>query len=253
MPEEVKVKSLEKALKVLECFTSQAPELGITQISEYLGLNKSNVHNIISTFEHLGYIERNESNGKYSLGLKILEYTYVINQHLGYINPIYQILRSICDRTNKVVFFAVPKQENMIYLTSVYPAQRNNDFPVRLITGEKAPMYCTAVGKAVLAYMDQDKAEPIITGPKKRFTSTTLVDEAALRNDLILVRERGYSIDDCEHELAVKCIGVPVFNSKGKLIAGVSISGAAISFSPEIIEQYSVVIKEAAYQMRERL
>jgi len=253
MADEVKVKSLEKAMKVLECFTNQAPELGITQISEMLGLNKSNVHNIISTFERLGYIERNANTGKYFLGLKILEYTYVINEHLGYISRLYQIFRSICDKTNQVVFFAVPKQESIIYLTAVYPEQSMNDYPVRLITGEKAPMYCTAIGKAVLAYMEPEDAEPCIVGPKTRFTDHTIVDTDGLRRELALTRKRGYSIDNKEHELEVKCVGVPVFNASGELIAGVSVSGASITFTQEKIEQFSVVLKEAAYQMRERL
>ena len=253
MPDDVKVKSLQKSMSVLECFTSRTPELGITQISEMLGLSKSNVHNIVSTFEKLGYIEQNPVTGKYSLGLKMLEYSYVINESLGYQRNLYQILRSICQKTQHVVFFAIPKKEKIIYISAVYPEQTVYHFPTRSITGETAPMYCTSIGKAILAFMKPEEAEPFICQPKMRFTENTITDETALRRELELTRSRGYSVDDREHELEVKCVGVPVFDTKGVLVAGVSVSGAAISFTPDKIEEYAKILQEAAYQMRDRL
>ena len=91
---ESKVKSLEKAMKLLECFSGKTPEIGITQIAEKKDLSKSNVHNIVSTFVNLGYLEQN-SNGKYSLGLKMLEYSFVVNEHLGYPRALYDIINDI--------------------------------------------------------------------------------------------------------------------------------------------------------------
>ena len=93
--DEIKVKSLYKSLKVFECFKAETPELGITQISEMLGLNKSNVYNIVSTFEHAGYLEKDEATGKYKMGLKILEFAYIINENLGYQRAVYKILENL--------------------------------------------------------------------------------------------------------------------------------------------------------------
>ena len=253
MSDEVKVKSLQKAMSVLECFTSRTPELGITQISELLNISKSNVHNIVSTFEKLGYIEQNPVTGKYSLGLKMLEYSYVINESLGYQRNLYHILRAICQKTQQVVFFGIPKKGEVLYISAVYPEQTSYNFPVRSITGEKAPMYCTGIGKAVLAFMKPEEAESYICGEKAQYTENTITKESELRKELEITRSRGYSVDDREHELEVKCVGVPVFDAKGILTAGVSVSGAAISFTPEKIKEYAKVLQEAAYQMRERL
>ena len=77
-----KVKSLAKALHVLECFTVQTPELGVTELAEMNGITKSNAHNILSTFQKSGYVEK-LPNGKYTLGLQFLKFAYIINQHLG--------------------------------------------------------------------------------------------------------------------------------------------------------------------------
>ena len=82
------VSSLAKALRVLECFTVSEPELGVTEISKKLGIGKSNAHNIISTYCQMGYLQQ-LSNRKYTLGYKLLEHAFIINQHLGYPHAVY--------------------------------------------------------------------------------------------------------------------------------------------------------------------
>lgn len=250
---EVKVKSLSKALRILECFTAKRPELGITQISEMLGVSKSNVHNIVSTFVANGYLEKNEITDKYHLGLKVLEFSFVVNENLGYQKVVYKILEKISNETNQVVYFAVPKGSEILYLSNTYPHSSDFDFPVRSIMGEKAPMYCTSMGKAILAFMSEEEAEKIIKEPKPRFTEKTLVTDDDLRRDLDKIRKRGYGIDDEEHEYGIKCVGVPVYNCKGQIVGGVSVSGAKVSFTDENLDKYSKILREAAYQMRERL
>ena len=88
---EPKVKSLAKSLKILSCFTIQEPVLGVTELAERIGVTKSNIHNILSTFTSMGYLDR-LPDGRYTLGLKILEYAFIINQNLGYPNAVYDIL-----------------------------------------------------------------------------------------------------------------------------------------------------------------
>ena len=78
----IKVKSLGKALNLLSCFTTKHSAWGISELSEYLGIAKSNVHNIVSTFCDMGYLTRTP-DGRYTLGLKMLEFAFLINQNLG--------------------------------------------------------------------------------------------------------------------------------------------------------------------------
>ena len=77
---EPKVKSLAKALNILSCFTIQEPILGVTELANRIGVTKSNIHNILSTFTSMGYLQR-LPDGRYTLGLKILEYAFIINQN----------------------------------------------------------------------------------------------------------------------------------------------------------------------------
>ena len=93
-PNEAKVKSLAKALSILSCFTVERPILGVTELAGQLGVSKSNIHNILSTFCAMGYLRR-LPDGRYTLGLKMLEYAFIINQNLGYPKAIYDVLSEI--------------------------------------------------------------------------------------------------------------------------------------------------------------
>ena len=112
---EPKVSSLAKALHVLECFTVDEPELGITEISAKLGIGKSNTHNIISTYCQMDYLQQ-MPNRKYALGYKLLEHAFIINQHLGYPRAVYDLLLETAERTDQIVYFGIPYGTDVLYL-----------------------------------------------------------------------------------------------------------------------------------------
>ncbi len=253
MDELIKNKSLLKALRVLECFNVQNPELGVTQISEKLGLNKSNVHDILNVFVHAGYIERNEDTSHYRIGLKLLEYAYVINENLGYSRAAYKVLQELAFAVNTAVYFAIPNEEKVLYLEAAYPQAEEYSYPTRYIMGETAPMYCTSLGKAMMPFLTADARDRCINGEKKKFTDNTITDPEILRRELETVRLNGYAVDDCEHEYGIRCIGVPVFNAHARLVGAVSISGPDTLVTEEAIPEYANMLRHAAFRMKNRL
>lgn len=251
MEEEVKVKSLQKALSVLECFTVKTPELGITELSEKLGLYKSNVHNLISTFEKCGYVEKNPVNNKYRLSFKILELAYVINSNLGLHGIIHPYMSSLSAEVNEVVYFALPKGGMIIYLEGAYPS---SSYAARSMIGETAEMYCTSLGKAILAFLPPNEASIAINEQSMTvFTPNTIASHDALINELEVVRNRGYSIDNMEHEFGIKCVGVPVFRRNGTLLGAMSISGPSPRFDDQVIEAYASKLRRCSQQISLRL
>lgn len=251
MTNSAKVKTLKKALDVLESFSVSSPELGISEISEKLGLYKSNVHNLISTFEQCGYIERNPESGKYRLGMKILELAFIINSNLGLHNVIHSPMSELSTDVNEVVYFAVPQDSHILYLEGVYPA---NSYSIRSMTGETAEMYCTSLGKAILAYLPPDKAIKAISEQSMAtHTPNTITDRQALLNELDLIRRRGYSIDNMEHEFGIKCIGIPVFKRDGSLLGAMSISGPSLRFDDGTIEEYAIKLKNCSQKISLRI
>lgn len=251
MYEETKVKSLAKALNVLECFTLQTPELGITEISNRLGLYKSNVHSIVSTFEQRGYLERNDQTNKYRLSFKILELSYVVNSNLGLHKIVMPFMQSLSDEVNETVYFAVPKDGAIIYLDGAYPA---TSFAMRAMAGEKAEMYCTSLGKAILAFLPANEAARALSKQSMlRYTSTTITDIETLSKELDVIRRRGYSIDNMEHEFGIRCVGVPIFNHEGVLAGAMSISGPSPRLEDPVIEEYARKLIMIAQQISVRL
>lgn len=247
-----KVKSLAKALCLLECFTTHEPELGITQLAERLDMNKSNVHNIMSTFQQFGYVEK-LPNGKYTLGLKMLEYSFIINQHLGYPSAVFDLLTEVAGQTDEIVYFGLPWGSNVLYLYVVHPSSRMKVLPYRDILGEKAPLYATGIGKAMLANLPEEEWSSRIPTDRPRYTPNSMTDYEEIVEELRRTRRRGYAIDNTEREPGVRCVAVPVYNTMGQLVAGLSTSGPIDSMTDEKLLRCSKILTEAALRMRERI
>ncbi len=246
-----KVKSLEKSLKILECFNSNTPDLGIAQIAEMLSLSKSNVHNIVSTFEKLGYLEQDIDSKRYRLGMKLLEYTYLINKNLSYQKAVHQIISEVSNETGFVVYFAIPKVDRIFYLNNAHPFSKDRNTPYRLIMGETAPYHCTSLGKGMLAFFDSERIEEIIKLPRDRFTPKTLLGEKEFRSELEKIKDQGYAIDDEEHELGIKCMGMPII-SRNKGVAGaISISTNVANFDDNKLGEYYKILVKATQELKD--
>lgn len=233
MEQDYKVKSLAKAMAVLECFSNSEPELGVSDIARRLQLQKSTVHNIVSTFEQLGYLEQNVETGKYYLSVKLLQYCYIINNHLGYRKVFLDYMHQITNELHEVVYLGMPHGKEVLYIECCYPQDGNG----RNILGERAPMHCTSLGKAMLAYMPREQQEAYAAHPMQRFTSSTIVTRDALLEELANVRTHGYAVDRMEHEFGVFCVGLPIFGCDGRVVAAISISGPSLRFEQEAIDR----------------
>ena len=151
---EVKVKSLQKALEILNCFTKKS-SWGVTEISEQLDLNKSNVHNILTTFKAMGYLDQDDESGRYKLGLSVYSLCYSLGQNLSIGSVAAPYLQELADMAGERVYLAIPHEQEIIYVTSAYP-KTSSDL-MRPIMGEHAQMHCTGLGKAMLAYLPEEK------------------------------------------------------------------------------------------------
>ncbi|NLG24043.1 MAG: IclR family transcriptional regulator [Clostridiales bacterium] len=239
---EPKVKSLAKAMRVLECFKAN-PELGVTEISERLGLFKSNVFDILSTFQSLGYVAQNERNGKYHLGYKVLELSHVITAYMGFRKTVYPHMQQLAQEIGETVYLAIPDGVDVLYLDAAYPGHA---YATRAMLGERAPMYCTGLGKALLSRMDPVMWQCVAERPLTAFTDTTISDRDALFCELALTRERGYSIDNMEHEHGVKCVGVAVVNDLGQPVAALSVSGPSPRLDADKVDGYAARLIDIA-------
>ncbi len=232
MSDDSTVKSLAKALSVLECFSVEQPELGISEISRMLGLQKSTVYNILSTFQKCGYLTKNPQTSKYALGLKVLHLAYIVSSHHGLRDLFLPSLSRIARETREVCYFGILDEREVLYIEAAYPSMQQQ---TRNILGERAPLYCTGLGKAMLAHLPESEIDIVLSAPMRAFTGFTVTDPAALRQQLEEIRANGYAVDNMEHEFGIRCVAVPVFGSNGQVMAAVSVSGPSPRFDPETV------------------
>ncbi|WP_411675876.1 IclR family transcriptional regulator [Caproicibacter sp.] len=242
------IKSLEKALNILECFSVEKPELGITEISQMTGLYKSNVFNIVSTFVGSGYLEQNPETEKYRIGLKIMGLSHILSTSMGFHSVVHRCINELAKAIDEIVYFGIPDGENVMYMEGAYPEKFYN---IRWVQGMTAPLVCTAIGKAMLAYMEEAFIDQVLAKPLRRYTDYTITDPEILRAELMLTKKRGYSTDNMEHEYGIKCVGVPVFNRSGDLIGALSTTGPSLRFSEEQSAVFVSMLKDKAEIIRQ--
>ncbi|WP_434688838.1 IclR family transcriptional regulator [Hungatella sp. SB206] len=250
MEQEVKVKSLVKVFAILECFSNSEPELGISEISRKLGMLKSTVYNIVATCEALGYLVQNKESGKYYLGVKFLQFSYIVNNHMGLRNVFLPYMQQIANDVRETVYMGIPHGDEVLYIECCSPMPQTSQ---RTILGEHAPMYCTGLGKAMMAFLPEQEQKEYTSRPLEPYTETTITDSQTLLKELETIRQRGYAIDDMEHEYGVVCIGVPVFGNDGRVVAAVSVSAPSLRLKKHIIKIYAGKIQTYLQPIQNKL
>lgn len=242
---EVKVKSLQKALEILNCFTRKS-SWGVTEISELLDLNKSNVHNILSTFKAMNYLDQDPESGKYKLGLSVYSLCYSLGESLSIGSIAAPYLQELADFAKERVYLAIPHEDEIIYVNSAYP--KADIGLMRTIIGEHAKMHCTGLGKAMLAFLPPEQQQAYMANPLQSYTEYTITDKGQLLAELEKVRRQGYAVDNMEHEFGIKCVAVPILSRNHQVVAAVSISGPSLRFDEGKIE---VLAQELSRKVKE--
>lgn len=247
---EVKVKSLQKALEILECFVEKQP-LGVTEISEKLGLYKSNVHNILMTFKAMDYLEPDPDSGKFRLGMAVFELNRALRENLDIRRIALPFMQKIAEESGEVVYLTIPRGDEVIYLEAACPETQR--LSGSFVMGERAKMYCTSVGKAILAHMAKEEREEHISDPLEAFTEYTITDREKLEEELLRTKERGYGLDNMELLFGIKCVGVALVNHKGNVEAGLSISAPSLRMSEEKIQGFAGILNRYGREIEKRL
>lgn len=245
------VKSLLKMLDVLECFSAADWELSAAEIARRTGLPRPTVHRIVDSLRVVGFLEQEASRERYRLGIKLFELGNTAITNL----PLYREARPFVDTLAKlsgeVVHLCVFDGTHMVF---VERAEHGSGRPHNTVTTmEATPCHSTGVGKATLAFQPEPVLDRIIRLGLHRFTPHTIIDPEALRREMAAIRERGYAIDDREHEADVRCVAAPIRNSAGRVFAGISVSGPARRIAEERVPALAPLVVSHAEQISIRL
>ena len=244
------IRSIVRAIKILEAFTTKT-KMGITEISKMLKIPKSTSHSIVSTLEKEGILEKDLESNKYYLGIKLFELGDKARENFELRNVAISYLKELNEMFDETVHLTIPEDGEVLYIECFESTKRLRTYSV---IGVRAPMYCTAVGKAILAFLPDNEIDKIINESElKKFTKNTITDKEKLKLELQKIRKNGYAIDNMEHEEGVRCVGAPIKNKSGYPLASISISGPSQRITDELIPKLAFHTIRVANTISERI
>jgi len=244
------LKSLVKIMRVLDCFSTINRSLSLTELCAATGYPRSTTHRLVSSMRDVGLLDQERQRDRYRLGLKLFELGNVVLANMDLHREARRHVEALSQISGQVVHLALfdGRQAIVIHRATATP---EGGTPLTLI--EAAPVHCTSVGKAVLAFQPSEVVDSVIDAGLKRFTDKTITNGKKLRTELSLIKKRGYAVDDGEHQPGLRCIGAPIHDSVGRVIAGISISGPAWKIPVTEVESLSKIVIHHAAQISANL
>jgi DNA-binding IclR family transcriptional regulator len=236
--------AVERALAMLEAVAQEPDGLSNAEISRKLQIPKSSASYILRTLETQGYLNRDEESNKYRVGLKVLSLSRGALSGIDVREVALPVMRHLMEKTNLTCHLAIIDGPDAVYIEKVEPTGF-----IRMDTwvGRRMRVHATSVGKALVAYIPQERLEKILAerGMEKR-TAKTLTTLPKLMKELEKVRAQGYAVDDEENNMGARCLGAPVFNQQGVIEAAVGLSGTTQQVNAQTMPSIVEKLKDAA-------
>ncbi len=244
------VQSIVRALRVLNRLSEAEDGLPLTKLAQAVALAPSTAHRLLTTLEQERYVRFDAERRLWSIGVQgfLVGCAFLKTRDLiGVARP---VMRTLVDQCRTTVNLAVQDGSNAIY---VHRIERPAVARAGSSQGGQVPLFCSAVGKALLAGKSDGEIDPFLPEDMRRLTANTLISRSALRANIALTRERGFAVDDEERVVGLRCVAAPVFNEAREPIAAISISGPSTRISPEAIPQLGAMLRQAADGITSRL
>lgn len=226
------ISALSKGLAILRLFTHESPVLSLTDIVNATRMTKSTAFRVLSTLEDEGYLVRDEAR-RYRPGVRVLELGFAALRGLDTLHVARPHLEQLARDTAETVSLAVLDGEEIVYVDRV----RNRAIVGLLFDiGSRAPAHCTGLGKALLAELEDADLATMFDQPLTRYTEFTITDADELREDLELVRDRGYALNDQELAIGLRTIAAPIRRPLGEP-AALGVSGPVTSMTLDRIQE----------------
>ena len=241
------VTSVERVFTLLELLGAGDESLGISELARRSELPVGTVHRLLATLNQLGYVEQDLETRKYALGIRFLHLRGAVAKRLKLGEQAMPIMKALMRRVNETVHLAVLSEGEIVYIDRIEGFQTQNMYTQ---IGKRGPAHCTALGKTLLAYLPEAAVDQVIaTRGLTGYTFRTLTTAAALKQDLSLIRQRGYAVDDLESDISVRCLAAPIRDYGGRVVAALSISGPASHIRPERDAELVKEVSWAAHQI----
>jgi DNA-binding IclR family transcriptional regulator len=244
------VQSIRKGFRLIEIL-AQEDEMSVTDLSNIIVLNKATTFRLLYTLKTLGYIDQNPVNEKYRLNLKMFQVGSNVVSRIDEIREARPIIERLGEETGETVYLAVRNDEYVVYLDKI-----DSKHIIRMFCniGDRAPTWCTGVGKALLAWLPEREINQLFKGKKLiKYTPNTITQLKDLQAELKKTVARGYAVDNQERWSGLFCVAVPLWNKSKHVVAAISISWPEMRHSEECMARYRDLILDAGKEISRQL
>ncbi len=238
-----------KGLRILETLAASDEPCGITDLARACAMTKSNAHRLLKTLEERRYVRQDPATRAYCLTLKLWELGTRVHNSLDLRRVAAPHLRALAKATGESVHLSVLDDGEVVYVDKIDSSQAIRAY-VR--AGDRAPSYCAATGKAILAFQPEDMIDAVCRN-LKAFTPLTITDPQRLRADLARIREQGYSLTRGEWRAGVLGVAAPIRSSGGPVIAAVGVAGPLERVKRREIPRLVAMVMKTARAISEEL
>jgi DNA-binding IclR family transcriptional regulator len=243
--------TLVRGLSALEIVAKEGSRKGMTlqEVVSALGVHQSNVYRYLTTLCDHGWLERDDAF-RYHLGRKSLQLSGASLNQLDLRAIAHVHLQKLADETRLTIHLSIICEDQILYIDKV---ESESLVQMRSLPGMVAPMYCTAMGKAILATMTNSCVRNLMDGKLKPRTANTLVTMDLLMEDLEKIRKNGYSVDNREFEEGIGCIGAAIYGYDDQILGAISVSSMFQLLNPEKITLLGEKVKVTASQISQSM
>ena len=245
------IRSVERAIHILNCFTFEKPVLTIDEIMEKTGLAKATTYRLLWTLERNHLIQYHATSNVYQLGTKALEYGGIVLDNLDICKETEPYLHELHEATGHSFILATQQAETVQYLLRIHSdegLQPNNT------VGRRRILHHGALGIVLLAYTEEDFIDSLLDEyPLVAHTPKTITEKTSFKDRLKLIRESGYYVDIDETFVGYTAIAVPIYGEKAKVIASIGLSGPSFKIEGERRENLIKLMKETAQHISKKM
>lgn len=240
--------SVRRALSILFFLAENANERGwaLSELADALEMNKSTLLRLLAPLRDFDLIYQDRETIRYRLGPGTLRLAQGFEAGTQLQKLAAPYLQALMEQSGETVHLVIYDNGEVIYIDKY-----ETPSTVRMYSrvGGRMPAHCTGVGKAFLAHLPESELAKVIARGLTPRTPNTITNADELRRDLEAIRQRGYSIDDIENEPEVRCVGAPVFDHTGSVVAAISIAGPASRVTEARLSELGRRVKETAEQI----
>lgn len=240
------VQSVDRVLDMIEVLAEEQKGLGVTELANRVGLHKSTAHRLLSTLARRNYIEKTE-DGNYKIGLKLIEAVSCYINSLELQTEARPYIVQITSHLGLTSHLGVLDGDQVVYIEKMDVVS-----PVKLYSqiGFRMHAYCSSLGKCLLSnYSKEDLEMRMKNCSFIKFTPNTISSMEEFHEEMGKVRRQGWAMDDQEFEIGHRCIGAPIYDYRGDIIAAISASGDVRVLTDERIEDTAKYVKQAALEL----